>query len=124
MNYSSMSPQELRKLADKKEQENVVRKVGYLKCDLYNFQSDRNGSINFSASWGSFWLKTKEEKDDLIREFKSRFEKVLKKGTKFVCFITDGEECWFDDENYGVESMTTAWAAEWLENQTDVEGVE
>lgn len=119
MDANLMSPEELRELANKKEEENNPVKVGFLKMDLYGFQSDSYESMSFKKSWGNFWLKTEKQKSATIEEFKSRFEKVLEKGAKFVCYMIDGEESWFDDEGYGVENMDNKWANKYLENIQD-----
>jgi hypothetical protein len=115
MDLNEMTPAQLRELAAKKEEEaaNKVIKVGYLKCDLYNFHSDSGDRMEFRVSWGKSWLKTKEEKEGCIKQFEKRFELVLRKGAKFIKFADDG---WFDDENYGVESMSDEWADMYLEN--------
>lgn len=118
MDANCLSPKELRELADKKEAENKVAKVGYLKCDLYNFNSDASwNGICFKKST-DFWLYTEKTKDKIIKEFIDRFSMVLPKGAKFVCFVIDGEDQWFDDVNYGVEGMDAKWAEKWLENIT------
>lgn len=109
-----MTPDELRDLADAIEQESIVRKVGYLKEDLYNFSSDDSSGICFHQEWGDFWLKTKSERDALIAKFSSNFKKVLDKGTKFNCYFVDGKELWYDSVNYGVEEMSKEWAEKWL----------
>ncbi len=109
-----MTPQELRDLADKMEEEAKIRKKGYLKFDLYNFDSDRGHGMVYERDWGSFWLLTKGEQEKIIEDFKNRFSLVLKKGSEFVCYIVDGEEEWYDNLNYGVEAVDKVWADKYL----------
>jgi hypothetical protein len=61
MNVEQMTPQELRALADKKEQEDKVVRIGYLKCDLYNFEGneDCRSGVRFYIPWGKFWLQSR-----------------------------------------------------------------
>ena len=115
MDLEKMTPQQLRDLADKKEQElaNKISHVGYLKEDLYNFHSDSGSNMEFHLPWGNFWLKTKEQKDKLIKSFEGRFELALRKGAKFVRYAE--EKLWYD-EDYGVEGMNDDWAQAYLEN--------
>lgn len=110
-----MNSKQLRELADKMDEEDIVRKIGYLKEDYYSFDSDGNGFV-FSQPYTDFWLLTKKEKIKLINQFESKFELVLLKGTKFNCYVIDGKECWFDDVGYGVEMMNSKWAEKNLEN--------
>lgn len=118
MDIDSMTPQQLRELADKKEKddENKIIKVGYLKMDLYSFESDHYSKILFAEDWGDFWLKTNEEMLAIIESFKEKFKLVLPKGSKFVCYHYDDQDFWFDDENVGVEQVDNNWAEKYLEN--------
>ncbi len=120
MDINSLTPQQLRDLADKKEVENRVVKSGYLKTDLYNFDSNSIDGLFFTKSWGDFWLKSNDEKLRLIQEFDSRFKKVLDKGTKFICFNRDGKEHWSDNINYGLDGLSGEWAEKYLENIVEI----
>ena len=42
------------------------------------------------------------------------FELACPAGTKFVCFIDEDGEAWYDDINYGIENMDADWAAKYL----------
>lgn len=106
-NADTMSPHELRVLADKKEQEDKIQKIGYLKHNLYSLDTDDDLSASFRE--GLFCIE-KSEKEEIENKVKSLFKITAKKNTKFVCFIIDGKECWFDDENIGIESMPQEWA--------------
>jgi hypothetical protein len=106
-NTDTMSPQELRALADKKEQENKVQKIGYLKHNLYSLDIDYDLSRYLRE--GLFCIE-KSEKEEIEKKIKGLFKITAKKNTKFVCFIVDDKECWFDDENIGIESMPQEWA--------------
>lgn len=112
----NMSPKELRELADKKEKENKPTKTGFLKEDLYYFESDSSNGLSFFQTWGIFWLKTVEQMEYLKSLFSSRFKKVLPKGTQFLCYTIDGEDFWYDCINCGVEEMDNSWAEKYLEN--------
>jgi hypothetical protein len=114
-----MTPKELRALADKLEQEEKMVKVGYAKEDLYNFDGPGPG-ITYHRGWGDFWLQTGKKKNLLIEDFISSFALVIPKGTKFVCYIRNGKELWYDDINYGIENMDSKWAEKYLENITNV----
>ena len=93
------------------------KKVGYLKEDLYSYENDEGCNLKFYADCESgFWLCNKEQKNKWIEEFSKHFEIALKKGSKFVCYIDDDEDRWYDDHNYGVESMDAEWAQKFLEN--------
>ena len=104
-----MTPDELRALADKKEEERI-RKIGFLRCDLYTTDNHFD-----SRYFDDDWIFTSDVKDQYIKEFEAGFELALPKGTKFVCYIEDGEESWFDDINYGAENLDKAWADKYLE---------
>ena len=84
-----MNSKQLRELADKMDEEDIVRKIGYLKEDYYSFDSDGNGFV-FSQPYTDFWLLTKKEKIKLINQFESKFELVLPKGTKFKKLVFGG----------------------------------
>jgi hypothetical protein len=114
-----MTPQELRDLADQIEEEGKIRKKGYLKFDLYKFESDHHGGMIFEKDWGPFWLSTKEEKEKTIEQFKNRFSLLLKEGTEFFCYIVDGKEEWYD-ENCEVECVDKVWADKYLRDIVEV----
>lgn len=120
MNANQMTPKELRELANKKEKEDKPIKFGYLKCDLYAFQSTvgYNG-IHFYKMKNVEFLQSKEQKDELIKEFASRFIKVVSKGDRFECYLDDNIETWWSE--FGdVESMDSEWAEKYLENITKI----
>ena len=94
---------------------NNVKKVGYLKMDLYGTPFD-NRSGNYRSHIKTYHLVTAADKEELINEFNSQFDVALPQGSKFVCFMNrDGSESWFDDVNYGIEDMDGAWAKKYLE---------
>ncbi len=112
-----MSPEELRALADKKEQESTVVKIGYLKHDLYSCYRDKYIHIR-DQFYRGFYNIEKHIIDDLIKNVSTAFKITAKQGTKFVCYIVEEKESWFDDENIGIEDMPKEWAEEHLENIT------
>jgi hypothetical protein len=116
MDANSMSPAELRALADNKEKDEVDRpvKTGTLKFDLYDFDDfDLDWYYTFDPECMYF---TKEEVDQCVKELPSKFKIVLSKGTKFVCYLENDRDSWYDTSNYGVERMSNKWAEKHLEN--------
>lgn len=109
-----MTPDELRALANQKEKEdsNKIVKVGYLKEDLYHFIKTGLLDVLNRTDW--FLSKNKVEK--IFLEIKSHFEIILKAGSKFDCYLEEGEESWYDSSNAGVECMSAKWATKYLEN--------
>ncbi len=96
----------------KKAEENMPIKEGFLKEDLYEYVNDDDWMDNIP-----FWLYTIKEKNKAIKEVSNSFKKVLKKGTRFVCFLDKGAESWYDDPAiFGVEDMDEKWAKLYLEN--------
>lgn len=118
---NDMTVEELRKLADQKEQEeeNKIHKQGFLKEDLYDQFSDRH-TYCFDDLVDD-WVYTKKEVDEIKQNFADSFTLILKKGAKFVAFKNDDDTySWYDDENYGIENRDDAWAKRFLENITEV----
>jgi hypothetical protein len=116
MDASTMTPQQLRELAKKKEQEELDKTVkkGYLKEDLYTLN---NGESIYELTTDDFYYgETQMIKE--VKAFKDSFELVLEKGTEFDCYLYNGYETWSDNANYGVEDMDSEWAKRWLENIT------
>lgn len=113
MDANDMTPSQLRELANKKEREAKPFKTGKLKFDLYQ-------KIYYSINLPNeeFWLYSTEEVqkqiDEFMKKVKENFDLVLKKDTEFVCLLIEGKECWFDNVNYGVESMNEEWASKYL----------
>ncbi len=99
MNANSMTPSELRALADKKEKENKPLKVGYLKADLFVFKGIER------IAGGATYLSPQAQNyvNALVEEIKSKMTLELKAGTKFYYYYKDGYGVWYDDVNYGKE---------------------
>lgn len=93
----------------KKEEAKKPKKIGFLKEDLYKVEDLEYYIYErfFSTS----------EKEQLIEHFKSNIKLVLSKGSKFVCYIRNDQEQWFDDHNCGIEYMSEEWAAKYLNIQ-------
>lgn len=117
MNTDYMTPQELRELADKKEIISKIRKIGFLKEDIYEF--DFRGLDYEDCEFGYDNLCTLKQKDEMINYFLKSFKVVIQKGTKFNCYI-DKQEEWYDDVNYGIEMKSKEWAEKHLENIQEV----
>lgn len=92
------------------------KKEGFLKSDLYEY--------DYAEAWERdtpFWIYTEKEIEKARKEFEKSFKLVLKKGTRFVCFISaTGVESWHDDVNYGVEEQDKEWAKLFLTNIRDI----
>lgn len=83
--------------------------------DLYelNLQNLRR----LSNKYGYF---SKTQIDELLNS-NPFYTKILSKGTKFIGFLDEnGTTSWFDDVNYGIESMGDQWATEHL---TDIKSI-
>jgi len=115
-----MSPDELRALADQKEQEHSIRKTGFLKHDLYDY-STRLGYGGLTYTHDVHVPVTPQERAAIIEEFSNTFDLILPRGTKFCCFICDGEEVWEDDLNWGLQIINDpSWVEKHLENVQEV----
>ena len=92
-------------------------KVGYLKCDLYEFRNRYTGysGIHFHESYGNHYHKTKVEAEALIIQFSKCLEQVAEKGDIFYCFIYDSVECWFSEDN-NIGEQGDIFAEKFLEN--------
>lgn len=84
-------------------------------CDCFDQYCDFDFSNPFKNNSG-FPQLTEAEVKGLIKAFQDSFEKVLEKGARFVSYIDDGEELWYDDEGYGIEGVDNDWAEKYLEN--------
>ena len=105
MDANLMSAQELMSLAYKKQQEerdrlaqecvdeDKVVKIGYLKHNLYEFPGG-----NFDVEhYCSEYFFPEEEITKLVDKFKEEFAVIAKKGSKFICYIYDDEESWYEE---------------------------
>lgn len=88
------------------EEEGKPKKTAYLKHNLYFFSSK---SINSNGLCGSFI--TKKEIDNYILSIRKSFKLyIVPANTKFVCFMNNKKESWYDDYGYGIEKMSAEWA--------------
>jgi hypothetical protein len=87
LDANKMTPEGLRELARKKEQENRYKQVkqGFLKNDLYSFGYEPGYSYFRFEEMRSDIL-TLQGKRQIEKMFKSCFFLIAPKGTKFVCF--------------------------------------
>jgi hypothetical protein len=88
-----------------------AKKEGFLKKDLYAYDYKEEWKEN-----SDFWLYTVEDVREAINELKRSLTVVLKKGTRFICYIDNGVEEWYDDENFGIEGEDATWSKKYLEN--------
>lgn len=102
-----MTPQELRELADKKEEDKYKPvKQAELKHDLYYVKE------NMACDW----LVTSERKDEIINDM---FTLVLK-GTEFECYTIDGIDNWYDIDGFDIDKPAD-WVEEHLENIRNID---
>lgn len=116
-----MTPAELRKLADKKEElyPDKPVKEGFLKHDLYYC---RDGWDTFDPGEYAYWVMTKKVRDEAIKKFADSFGITLSRGTRFECYTDcDGDyEMWYDcggkrGRSLRVKEADGDWAKEHLE---------
>lgn len=120
MDANSLSPDQLRALADQKEQEAKVRKIGFLRHDLYDFPSVVGYSgLHYHRGDIQFPL-TPAERDDAIKKFTRGFKMILPRGLRMNCYLIDGEEVWSDDDG-NLEIINDArWVEKHLERVEEV----
>jgi hypothetical protein len=97
----------------KVKDENSPKKMAFLSKDLYSYSSGRGCDLVFIKR-NNFWLCDYKTKEQWIEDFKNHFVLRLPIGTKFVCYMEDGEESWYDDVGYGIEGMSRDWADKYL----------
>jgi hypothetical protein len=117
-----LTSEEKQLILEKRAQEEASKpkKHGVLKHDLYGL-SIRSPELRINISdivedqMGYFVT---------AQSIKAIFEKVKEeieadtpdapKGTKFDCYIDDGEELWYDAEGIGIEEVDSEWAKKHL----------
>lgn len=110
-----LTEEEKQVILDKRKQENLEKpqKIAILKHNLYYISNNYTSWLNNPDEC----FVSKKDINDLIKSIKENFELTITKGTEFVCFIEkNGQESWYDNENYGVECMSYTWAQEHLVN--------
>jgi hypothetical protein len=105
---------EKRRQKELEEERDRPKKMGFFKEDKYLYYTSR---IESEGDYSE--LITKSKKDALVKKFLDNFV-LIKAGTKFVCFIDDGIEFWFDDVGIGIEEEDADWAKENLTNIQDI----
>lgn len=95
----------------KNKEKNSVKKIGVLKHDLFTYIENKSPMIDYDYEN----LTDREVKERCLK-FETCFELCAPKGTKFICYTDDGEECWYDDENLGFVELSSDWARKHLEN--------
>jgi len=127
MDINNMTIEELEKEIEKRKLDTVYNKPikeGFLKHDLYGFNSQYTGQptsfdINCYCDVDVYSM-TKEEANDVIENFKAHIIPYIKKGVRFVCYRYNNRDWWYDDINYGLEQLGNIWAAKHLENVRDI----
>lgn len=101
MNADCMSPAELRALADKKEKESKVVKIGYAKENIYSFDFDR---VNFDLK---YIVLTATAADNYIKHIHKSLSQAMRliipAETKFYAYKISDTLIWYDGINYGFE---------------------
>lgn len=108
MDAETMTPQQLRELADRKDR-SVTRKIGYLKEDLFrligdtHFQSSSMHAHLYKERAKRGWDLTLMEADEMIREYTlcllPRKQQVFEAGRQFFGYKREnGEWEWLDKE--------------------------
>lgn len=88
----------------KSEQDDKPKKFAFARSNIYILRKRIENSYS---------IFDEDEKNSAIA---NAFELVIPVGTKFVCFIDDNEESWYDDIGYGIEAMNHEWARKYLKN--------
>jgi len=115
MRVDCLDIEELKLIIAHREKESRVVKEGFLKEDLYTFDSSKGYSgIHYHINMGDEYF-TSEQVDDVVNDFKSHFKLALEKGTRFVAFWYYDSLMWYDDVGYGIEEMEDDWAEKYLE---------
>lgn len=115
-NADEMSPQELRELADQKEQSqiNKVIKIGFLKEDLwtppYTYGKDDADTEEY------IHIINTDAKNKMIQGYIDSFD-PLSKGSKFTCVLTKYGPVWYDKDG---EEYEDDFAERYLENIQEV----
>jgi len=113
-NAETMKPEELRALAEEKEQREAESRmlVGYAKHALFSIDSLR--SIASRVDYGMSSL-TENEVKNILSEVKNLVERIARKGQRFECFVyKDGTQSWYDEKGWFVD-MDAEWAQKHLE---------
>lgn len=103
-----------------------IKKIGFLKHDLYGFKDDYCSYEVDMLSYLDEYDKycTKEIKQKMLNELDDALKIVITKGNKFCCLIRDNVEHWFEESSFvggtSFYSLTKKWAENNLENIQDI----
>jgi hypothetical protein len=102
----------------RKEDEFKPKKTGILKHDLFPL-GIRGNELRFDISdiiKDHGWFITKQVVLGITGQVKKQLlTQIIPDGTKFLCYIRDGDEFWYD-ENDNISEMDSEWADENLIN--------
>lgn len=90
----------------KSKEKDKPKLMGFCKEDFY---------VSNLANLNVPWLLTKSEKEDIEKNFSNNFKMVVPQNSRFVCFIDELGEEWYD-EIYGIEGMGGEWARKYLKD--------
>ena len=102
-----------KKEESKKEESNKARKIGFLKENIYEFRPT-------NSKYGIYDYFSESEKNNEIEEFKKLFKLTMQAGGRFVCYVDDGKDYWYDCEGFGYEHLNSDWAEV---NLTDIQDI-
>lgn len=100
--------EELREKQRIEDEKNTPKFEGTLKHNLYVAEK---GTFEISN-----WLLSEDELNEEIQSFRESFEIKIPAGSKFVCFVDNCDQSWYDDVCAGIENMSEEWAKDNLEN--------
>lgn len=109
----------------KAEDETKPKKTGILRQSLFILSSP-SPEITFNVQHiidkEKGWWISRDSILGIVEQIKDELmsEVVAPAGTKFVCYIVNGEELWYDDHNIDIEEMDSDWAQKHL---TDIKPI-
>jgi 5-methylcytosine-specific restriction endonuclease McrBC regulatory subunit McrC len=95
------------------EESKKPKKHGVLKHDLYGlsiYSPELRIDIRDIIEGQMGYFVNRQSVDAIIEKVKGEIELSAPKGTKFDCYIDDGEELWYDAESIGIEEVDSEWA--------------
>ena len=119
MDIRKMSTDEIKaELRRREEADSRPVKEGFLKTDLFH-----HGGVFRTLDCPGLsdpWFLTPGEVNTVVKAYKRSFEKILSAGARFLCYIEDGKESWWDEIGEEIEGASAEWAVVHLENIREV----
>lgn len=114
-NADSMTPEQLRELADEKEKQagDVKRFIGYAKHDIFYLNPVwRKHVISSDRIRDGATALSRKDIDKIKSDIEDSLDIIVKKGDPVHCVVEDGKQLWYDDEEYFL--MNEEWAKKML----------